>query len=423
MMLDRRTASTMLAKAEPESAGMSSERLARLTDFLSREIEAERLPGAVAMIARRGRLVYSGAFGHRDPAIRDPMPLDALFPMYSMTKPMASVAMMMLFEEGKVQLADPLSRFFPQFANMQVSVPSLTPAARLQFQLVAAEREPTVKDILSHTAGFAYPSWTSHKLVSDTYAKFGLFKPGGSREYDVRDVAVEAQLEALSKAPLVHQPGTAWEYSYASDMVGRVVEKVAGMKLGDFLDERLFKPLGMADTGFYVPADKLGRLAKPPAKDPDTGEVLKPHDVSKRTANDSGGSGSISTAADYLRFCQMLLNGGELDGVRILSRPTVALMTSDQLGPEVKRAHDPGDNILESRGYTFGLGFAVREGAGLANTPGSPGEYTWGGAVGTYFWVDPGEALTAVLMTHVSGHKRIPYRRAMRQLTYQAIVD
>jgi CubicO group peptidase (beta-lactamase class C family) len=179
----------------------------------------------------------------------------------------------------------------------------------------------------------------------------------------------------------------------------------------------------MVDTGYMVPADKLTRLAKPPAKDPDTGEVLKPHDVSKRTANDSGGSGSISTARDYLRFCQMLLNGGELGGARILSRPTVTLMTSDHLGTDIKRAHDPGDNILESRGYTFGLGFAVREGAGLANVPGSPGEFTWGGAVGTYFWVDPAEELTAVLMTHVSGHKRIPYRRAMRQLTYQAIVD
>jgi CubicO group peptidase (beta-lactamase class C family) len=402
---------------------MSGERLRRLTNFLTQEVDAGRLPGAVAMIARKGRIVYSNAVGYRDTEARAPMPLDALFPMYSMTKPMASVAAMILFEEGKLQLTDPLSKFFPQFASMQVSVPRLTPAAQLEFHLVAAEREATVKDILCHTAGFAYPSWTSHKQVADIYAKFGLFKPGGSREYDVRDVTVEAQLEALSKAPLVHQPGTAWEYSYASDMVGRVVEKVSGMRLGDFLEDRLFKPLKMVDTGFHVPAGKLARLAKPPAKDPDTGEILKPHDVSRRTANDSGGSGSISTAADYLRFCQMLLNSGELDGVRILSRPTVKLMTSDQLGPNVKRAHDPGDNILESRGYTFGLGFAVREGAGLANVPGSPGEFMWAGAVGTYFWVDPGEELTAVLMTHVSGHKRIPYRRAMKQLTYQAIID
>jgi CubicO group peptidase (beta-lactamase class C family) len=423
MMVERGASAQMLSKAEPESVGMSTERLQRLTDFLAQEVEVGRLPGAIAMIARNGRVIYSRAVGHRDEATRDPMPIDALFQLYSMTKPMVSVGAMMLFEEGRLQLTDRLSKFFPQFAKQHVSVPSLDRSGKLVFTLVPANREITVKDLLCHTAGLAYPTWTSHTQVIDVYKEFRLFKPG-SREYDIRDVSVEAQIEALSKAPLVHQPGTAWEYSYASDMLGRVIEKVSGARLGDFLEERLFKPLKMPDTGFHVPPAKLGRLAKPPANDPDTGEPIKLHDVTVRTANDSGGSGSVSTAKDYLRFCQMMLNDGELEDIRIISRPTVRMMTSDQLGSDVKRALDPGDVLLESPGYTFGLGFMVRESGGnAAVVPGSPGEYMWAGAVGTYFWIDPGERMVAVLMTQTSGRTRIHYRRAMKQLTYQAIID
>jgi CubicO group peptidase (beta-lactamase class C family) len=230
------------------------------------------------------------------------------------------------------------------------------------------------------------------------------------------------QVEAFGKAPLLWQPGSTWEYSLSTDLLGRVLEAVSGQTLSVLLDEKLIQPLGMKDTSFVVPASKVARIAEPLKIDPTTGGPMQVViDVTKATGNDSGGAGISTTADDYLRFCQMLLNGGTLDGKRYLSRTTVALMTSDHLGPKVATPIQPGELLMGVQGYTFGLGFMVRQGAGLASVPGSEGDYAWAGLGGTFFWVDPKEQLVAVLMTQTPGAIRQYYRRMIKQLVYQAI--
>ena len=292
----------------------------------------------------------------------------------------------------------------------------------MTYTLVPAERPITVQDLLRHTAGLAYGEITGNALVKEAYAKAGLFKPDGLA-YEARDVAPAAEVTALAKAPLIHQPGTVWEYSLAVDLLGRVVEAASGMRLGDFLEQRLFQPLGMVDTGFAVPQANLTRLAEPLASDPATGAPNHLIDVSAPPANDSGGAGGVSTASDYALFAQMLLNGGELDGVRILSPTTIRLMTSDHLGTRIEAPVSPGELLLGTPGYTFGLGFAVRQANGIAAVPGSQGEFMWAGFAGTYFWVDPAEQLVGVLMTQAPGPSRAWYRREVKQLVYQAIMD
>jgi CubicO group peptidase (beta-lactamase class C family) len=231
------------------------------------------------------------------------------------------------------------------------------------------------------------------------------------------------QVDRLGAAPLAHQPGTVWEYSLASDVLGRVVEAASGQRLADFLDERLFKPLRMTDTAFHVSGGKTSRLAQPLATDHASGQPIKVIDVSAPPKNDSGGAGAVSTAADYLRFSQMLLNGGQLEGVRVLSRTTVELMTADHLGTRIAAPVTPGDLLLGTPGYGFGLGFAVRLAPGIAGVPGSAGEFMWAGYAGTYFWVDPKEQITAVLMSQAPSPIRAYYRKLVKQLVYQAIVD
>jgi CubicO group peptidase (beta-lactamase class C family) len=279
----------------------------------------------------------------------------------------------------------------------------------------------TVQDLLRHTAGLAYGEITQNAPVKEALGKAGIYKT--AIDFDARDLAPAEQVERLSKVPLAHQPGTVWEYSLASDVLGRVVEAAAGERLGDFLDKRLFKPLKMSDTAFWVPQDKLGRLAEPLATDAISGKPIVLIDVTARPANDSAGAGGVSTAADYLRFSQMLLNGGQLDGVRILSRNSVALMASDHLGTRIAAPVTPGELLLGVPGYTFGLGFAVRQGAGIAGVPGSAGEFMWAGYAGTYFWVDPKEELTAVMMMQAPSPIRAYYRRLFKQLVYGAIED
>ena len=407
---------------EPEKVGLSAERLERIGEAFGREIEEGRLPGAVVLVARRGQVAYSEAFGSRDEADGEPMAEDAVFRIYSMTKPLVSVAAMILMEEGRLQLTDPVSKFLPELKDLQVSVPKTDAYGKVSYGLVPAEREMTVHDLLRHSAGLAYGEITANAAVKEAYAAVGVFKPDGLL-YEARDVPPEEQVRGLAQAPLIHQPGTVWEYSLASDVLGRVVEAASGMRLGDFLEERLFGPLEMVDTGFAVPEAETARLAEPLATDPATGSPNLLIDVSAPPANDSGGAGAVSTAADYLRFTQMLLNGGELDGVRILSPTTVRLMASDHLGDRTEAPVTPGELLIGTPGYTFGLGFAVREEAGIAGVPGSEGEYMWAGYAGTYFWIDPEEELTAVLMTQAPGPSRPYYRRLIKQLVYQAIVD
>ncbi|MBY0296590.1 MAG: beta-lactamase family protein [Methylobacterium sp.] len=411
----------VMQRAKPEEAGLSSERLARIAPAFEAEIREGRIPGAVVMVARRGRLVYAQAFGAQDKAAGKPMTTDAIFRAYSMTKAMTSVGAMMLVEEGRIQLTDPVAKYLPEFKTLQVSVPKADGMGQASFGTVPADRAPTIQDLLRHTAGLAYGEITGNAPVKGAYAQAGLYTPGA--DYAAIELDSEAFTKRIAGAPLAHQPGTTWEYSLATDVLGRVIEKVSGQRLSAFLDARLFRPLGMSDTGFSLPAEKMGRLAQAFPTDPATGNPNRVIDVSAPPKNDSGGAGAVTTAADYLRFCQMLLNGGEIDGTRLLSRTTVALMTADHLPPAIRQTVQPGEQLLGVQGYTFGLGFAVRREQGLAGVHGSAGEYTWAGYAGTYFWVDPKEQLVGILMTQAPGPSRPYYRRLVRGLVYQAIAD
>jgi CubicO group peptidase (beta-lactamase class C family) len=402
-----------LPTAPPETQGMSAARLARLNGAFKKEIEDKKVPGVVMMIARKGKLVFTSAQGLRDPRGADPMRLDTIFRIYSMTKPMASVATMILVEDGTVQLTDPVSKWLPAFKDMKVSTTGGD---------VPAQRPMTVQDLLRHTAGLPYGELTQNAAVKEALARAGLFKPGVI-DFDIRDMTAAEQVERLGKIPLIHQPGTTWEYSLASDVLGRVVEAASGKRLGDFMGERLFKPLKMSDTAFWVPEAKITRVAEPFEKDPLASTPIKLIEVAKQPANDSGGAGAMSTAGDYLRFAQMLANGGVLDGQRVLSRTTVRLMTSDHLGSRIPLAANLGGSVLGASTYTFGLGFAVRPSDGIAPIPGSAGDFNWGGYAGTIFWVDPKEQLAAVFMVQSAGALRAYHRTLFRQLVYQAIVD
>ncbi len=411
-----------LPAAAPESVGMSGPKLSRIGDAFKKEIDQGKLPGAVFLVARKGKLVYSEAIGFQDKEASKPIVKDSIFRIYSMTKPIVSVAAMMLVEEGKIQLTDPVSKFLPAMKGMTVSAAKADAEfAKVTYAQVPADREMTVQDLLRHTAGLAYGEITQNAPVKEALGKAGLYK--SAIDYDARDLTPAEEVDRLAKVPLAHQPGTVWEYSHASDVLGRVVEAASGERLADFLDKRLFKPLKMADTGFWVPQDKIGRLAKALPTDSMSGKPNNLIDVSAAPANDSGGAGGVSTAADYLRFTQMLLNGGQLDGTRILSRSTVALMTSDHLGTRIAAPVTPGELLLGVPGYTFGLGFAVRQGPGVAGVPGSTGEFMWAGYAGTYFWVDPKEEIVAVCMTQAPSPIRAYYRKLFKQLVYAAIND
>jgi CubicO group peptidase (beta-lactamase class C family) len=411
-----------LPTVEPEKVGLSSERLERIGQVFQQEIDEGRLPGAIVLIARNGEVAYFESFGFRDKDSGAPMHNDAIFRIYSMTKPLVSVAAMILMEEGRLQLADPVSRFLPEMQDLQVSVPRTDAYGAVTYELVPAANEMTVQDLLRHTAGLAYGEITANADVKEAYAAAGVYNPDGLA-FDARAISPAEEIAGLAKAPLIHEPGTVWEYSLASDVLGRVVEKASGMRLGDFLEQRLFEPLGMADTGFFVPADEMERLTRPLAVDPATGEPNELIDVSKEPANDSGGAGAVSTASDYAAFALMLANGGELEGTRILSPTTIELMASDHLGERIDAPVTPGELLLGTPGYTFGLGFAVREEPGIAAVPGSEGEFMWAGYAGTYFWINPEEELVGVLMTQAPGPSRAYYRRHMKQLVYQAIIE
>ena len=399
-----------LPTATPEEVGLSSSRLARATELVKGEIAKGRYPGAVALVARRGKVAYFEALGQRDPQSGAPMTRDAIFRLYSMTKPFTSVAAMMLVEDGKILLSDPVSRHLPKLKNLQVSVPRVDPqTGRVSYALVAAEREMTIQDLMRHTSGLVYGVFTSHAAVKEAYAKEGV---------DWDGVTPAEQIERLARVPLAHQPGAAWEYSLSTDVLGRVIEAVSGATLGQFLQERIFAPLRMTDTAFLVPNGKVARLAQPFAKDPVTGDAVKLLDVTVPQKNDAGGAGSAGTVADYARFSQMLLNGGQLDRVRLLGRATVAQMSADHLG-DIRVA-----SPILARGYGFGLGFAVRKETGLSWVTGSAGEYRWGGAAGTAFWVDPKEQMVVVWMTQGQpGPRRGEDRDLFRQLVQAALVD
>lgn len=415
-------AAQALPEAKPESVGMSSARLNKIGAALQQEVNDKKLPGAVVMVARKGKLVYSTSVGSLNNATGQPMSTDAIFRIYSMTKPLVSTGLMMLVEDGKVQLTDPVSKFLPSFKNPMVSVPTFDPVFNgVSFKLMPAQREPSIQDLLRHTSGIAYGELTKNTLVREAYIKAGVYKP--DLDYDARTLSGKDMAEGLGKAPLAQQPGTTWEYSLSVDVQGRVIEAVTGMRLNDYLQERLFKPLKMKDTGFSVPSPQLGRLAEAFPRDPASGLENKLLDMSKVPGNDSGGAGGVSTASDYLRYCQAMLNGGQLDGARILSRSTVQLMASDHLGSAINTTVNPGMLLLGVPGYTFGLGFLVRQGDGIAGVHGTAGEFMWAGYAGTFFWAEPKEQICAVFMVQAPSPARAYYRRFMKDMVSQALVD
>jgi CubicO group peptidase (beta-lactamase class C family) len=390
-----------LPRSAPEDIGLSTSGLARLGTVLQGEVQRGRVPGAVALIARRGQLAYYESFGQRDPASGAPMARDSIFRIYSMTKPIVSVAAMMLWEEGRFLLSDPIAKFLPELGPVKVAVEQ---GSGLGY--VDADRPITIQDLLRHTSGLTYEfrgSGPVHKLYT------------AARIYS-RDQSNAEQVASLSKLPLLHQPGTKWEYSRSTDVVGRLVEVLSGVSLGQYLQTKIFGPLGMIDTAFHVPAPLHARLAEGFAKDPETGSGVQLINVKSAPKFESGGGGLISTAADYARFLQMMLNLGRLDGVRFLSRKTIELMTADHLGP-ITGAPD-----LLLPGYGFGLGFAIRLQPGISHVPGSVGQYFWGGLAGTTFWVDPAEQLFAIMMIQAPG-QRDYFRTLVRDLVYAAFDD
>src|SRR2546425_3046112 len=376
-----------LPVAKPEQVGMSAQRLAKIGEALKKESADGSFRGAVVMVARKGKLVYQDAVGMQTASAK--MTPEAIFRIYSMTKPLVSVAAMMLVEDGVVQLTDPVSKYLPGFDKLHVSVPSKDAAGNTTYTLVPQERQMTVQDLLRHTSGLAYGEIPQNAPVKEGLERAGLYRK--DLDFDARNVTPDEEIAGMGKVPLAFQPGTTWNYSVSTDMLGRVVEKASGKRLADFLDERLFKPLGMKDSGFWVPAAKMPRLAESLEKDRFAGRPFPLIDVSAPTKNDSGGAGGVSTAADYLRFCLMMMNGGILDGRRVLRRITVRLVTSGHHGGAMNLAMDPGMLLLGSKGYGFGLGFSVRLADGVAAVPGAAGEDMWAGYGGTYFLGGPKE--------------------------------
>jgi CubicO group peptidase (beta-lactamase class C family) len=390
--------SLALPTALPEDIGLSSARLDRLTHLMEDEVARGRVPGGVALIARRGRIGYFECYGYCDPVKRTPMGKDAIFRIYSMTKPIVTVAAMMLFEEGRILLSDPVSKYLPEFGNLQVAV-----TRDDQVDLVPATRPVTIQDLLRHTSGLTY-EFRGNGPVHKMYTAAKVFS---------RDRTAAEHVAVLSQLPLLYQPGTHWEYGRSTDVVGRLIEVLSGATLSTYLDEQILRPLGMVDTAFHAPQEHHARLAEAFAQDPQSGAAVRLMDARSPPPFESGGAGLVSTAADYARFLQMMQNGGALDDVRLLSRKTIEFMTADHLGSIAS----PSD-LLPS-GYGFGLGFAVRLHAGIAQVPGSVGHYYWGGVAGTTFWVDPAEQLFAILLIQAPGQREY-YRMVFRDMVYAA---
>lgn len=403
-------------QAQPGSAGFSSARLQRLTEKFEGDVRAGVIPGAVVLIVRNGKVAYFRAFGERDKAANAPMKTDSIFRIASMTKPVTTVAALLLVEEGRLQLADPVSRYLPELKQLQVGVEKVDAAnGERTLVLEPARREMTVQDLMRHTSGITYGPF-GDSLVQRAYR--------AANTMDDQQTNAE-MLTKLSKLPLAYQPGTMFEYSMSTDVLGRIVEVVAGKDLNQFVAERITKPLHLTNTGFLLDREQTARLAEPQRNKNNT-PIVVGYNPARPPKWFSGGGGLLSTAEDYARFSQMLLNGGELDGTRILSRKMVQLMTSDHLPPDIGY----GAFTLElgltaplpQLGQGYGLGVGVRKEQGRSPVPGSIGDYFWGGATGPYYWIDPQEQLIAIMMMQEPNtQRRTYYRSVMRNLVYQAL--
>jgi len=395
-----------LPAGTPEQTGFSKEGLVRIDAFFDREIAAGRVPGAVVAVARDGKLVYFKNFGLLDKASGTPMPKDAIFQLASMTKVMAVVGALTLNEQGRLPLKSRLDEYFPAFANGKVGVVG----ANGEVTTEPAKNPIYIHDLYRHTSGITYGARGNtpvHKLWPGASA-------GAALQYNGAEF-----IEKIGTIPLMYQPGTTWDYGLSIDVLGLVEEKVAGKSLNDHLKETVWDKLKMPDTSFDVPESKAKRIAKPAATDPLNGKPQQIALLGKKAKFDCGGSCAYATVGDYLRFGQMLANGGVLDGQRVLSPKSVAFMTSDHLGTAIK---NQVAGIEQHRdGYGFGLGVAVRMKAGIAATPGSVGDYTWNGANGTAFWVDPAEKLVVVFGTAAPGDIRKYYREQVGALVYGAM--
>ena len=396
--------------APPAELGLSPQRLSRIGDWLRSEVAAKKIPGAVVMLLRRGKVAHVESVGQRRPDMPGAMQHDDIFRIYSMTKPIVSVAAMMLVEEGRLLLEAPVATYVPAFAGVKVGVEKTDAAGGKTLELVAPVRPMTVQDLLRHTAGLTY-GFFGAGLVRKMYVDNQVGTRGELSNADFADL--------IARMPLAFQPGSTWHYSHATDVLGRVVEVVSGQTLGAHLKQRLTDPLGMPDTSFYVPeVARQARIAEPFADDRTIGVnafISNPREVQRM---ESGGGGMVSTAPDYARFLLMLRNGGQLDGRRYLSPRTVDYMTSNHLGPQVQRT----PAYLPGAGYGFGLGFAVRNQTGGAGSIGAAGEYNWGGAGGTAMWVDPASDLVTVFMMQ-SPKQRVLYRPILRNLVYGALTE
>jgi CubicO group peptidase (beta-lactamase class C family) len=402
-----------LPRVRPEEAGISSERLSRLSEALRRYVDEGRLVGGVLLVARRGKVVALDAFGLRDRESASPMTADSIFRIASQTKAIVSVGALILQEEGRLLIGDPVGKYLPEFRETNVAVPKEGGA----YEVVKARRPITIRDLLTHTSGLGYGGG----VAADRWKGAGI----QGWYFAGRDEPIGATVSRMAALPFDAQPGEKWVYGYSTDVLGALVEKVSGQDLETFLRSRVLGPLGMKDTSFYLPEEKEGRLAVVYslregrlARAPEGGGMQAQGEYAKGPRRSlSGGAGLLSTASDYARFLQMLLNGGELDGRRILSRNTVRLMTANHVGDLLARTGDA------MRGEGFGLGVAVREKFGERGTPGTVGEFGWGGAYHSSYWVDPVEQLVVVYLAQLIPAGDLDDHDKLRALVYQALID
>jgi CubicO group peptidase (beta-lactamase class C family) len=393
----------------PEPAGFSPEALARIAARMQQHIDANQITGATGLIARHGKIVYFETYGAMDRESRKPMPRDAIFRIYSMTKAVTGVAVMILHDEGKFALSDPVARYLPEFANPKVAVEENDQeTGKRKVRLVDAERPITILDLLRHTSGITYQG--PRDQDGNSY-----YRAVGYRDPDAN---LEMMVKKLAGAPLVHQPGTTWDYGYSIDVLGRLVEAVSGTPLDRFFESRIFQPLGMGDTGFYAPESKWDRLVTLDTPNDDQtvrrSEAPAQDGFKKPPAWFSGGGGLVSTTRDYARFCQMLLNEGELGGARVLSKETVLALRTDCLNDL------PHSDVLLSKDNGFGLTFAIAKKTGEMGTKGT---YSWGGAAGTRFWIDPEKDLFGIFMVNILPHTGLHYGEEFRKLVYEALKE
>lgn len=400
---------------KPETVGLSSERLARVDAWREALVRDRKLAGATTLVMRRGQVAHLGCSGLADMERGLTMTPESILRIYSMTKPLTSVAIMMLYEEGRFQLDDPITRFLPCFRDMRV----FTSGGRGSYESVPAERDITFRDLLTHTAGLTY-GFMQSTLVDAMYREQGV-------DFQASDRSLGEVVELAASLPLLSQPGRAWNYSIATDVLGHLVAVISGHDFGDFMRQRIIAPLGMTDTDFHVPEHKLSRFAACYARGQDGRPALIDDPRSSRFGSSralcSGGGGLVSTVWDYARFCRFLLNKGELDGVRLLGRKTVELMMSNHLDGDMAAMGQPRFSESTYAGIGFGLGFSVMLDPARAQILGTPGECAWGGAASTAFWVDPAEDMAVILLTQLLPSSTYPLRRELRVLTYQAVTD